>query len=991
MKRKTMISSILVIVLCLGLISGSTFALFTSENSVNIAVTSGKVKVNATLSTPILYSANASEITTDGKAVKTTDTTSDGADGTLTGTFAGTYYYDKLDGTTFADGGTASYTAPTLTIDKMTPGDKVKTTLSVGNESNVAIQYRLKIEATSTSNLDVLSLLKIDYDGKLYTGLKSFTSSWTLVPAPTSTTDPMTTKDISIIFPLDVDGEEYMDKTVGFVFTVEAVQSNANTSGTTTIEFATSAGTSTATAQTLTATAVIPTTANATVITSNTATTDINDTNNDATTSIPVSTTLYTDDAGTGSSITAGDGTTGALSRTIDVVPTSPTSTTVDISFTYTETNISTQASTTTAVTGFDKIVTNTANIGANLMSVTVTRSHNGQVTSMNPSDDPTVEGFSYDPATGILTIRSKLYSAYGVNYVPAVVKVISANVVTYYETLKKAFDAVTTTDIATIELLNDITIDESLTLEANKTATLILAGKTIDTTVKNAIVNRGTLTVDATATDSAFTTNAGNVFSNETDAVITLKGGSYTSSHKTENVLFNNGTMNIDGITLVSEGAGIHTNGALTIETASITAGDSDRIEGYKNCIYAGDNATVLIKDGTYTYRGNLTGNTLQAGGANSVFTINDGTFSSLVYDTTYPKVISAENATSVFNINGGTWVGDCGRFGHVNITGGHINFTAIYDFNSPFFTLTGGIYADSLKSTLNKSIYISSAYEIEDNGDGTWVINEAPVQAKHIIGTQEELQTVFAATIAEDNLTINISDDIVFEGENWTPLNLEAYNQNTAKNVRINGNGHTISGLNDALIANAFFGNTSIEIYNLTLKNTNILNKSYNGLGNGAFIAYADNCNHVTLVNCHLKDSSIEINSGSGVGGLIGSSTTSPLIITNCSVTNSTIKGSSSNAGAIIGLAGYAAASITDVTATNCTIKGERADKSGYIVGSVMYNGAGGATITTTDNCTGNTVINFTDSTENNTAIYGRSVGMTEGTFRVNGVILN
>ena len=421
MKRKTMISSILVIVLCLGLISGSTFALFTSENSVNIAVTSGKVKVNATLSTPILYSANASEITTDGKAVKTTDTTSDGADGTLTGTFAGTYYYDKLDGTTFADGGTASYTAPTLTIDKMTPGDKVKTTLSVGNESNVAIQYRLKIEATSTSNLDVLSLLKIDYDGKLYTGLKSFTSSWTLVPAPTSTTDPMTTKDISIIFPLDVDGEEYMDKTVGFVFTVEAVQSNANTSGTTTIEFATSAGTSTATAQTLTATAVIPTTANATVITSNTATTDINDTNNDATTSIPVSTTLYTDDAGTGSSITAGDGTTGALSRTIDVVPTSPTSVTVDISFTYTETNTTTQESTTTAVTGFDKIVTNTANIGVNLMSVTVTRSHNGQVTQMTESDDPTVEGFSYNPDTGVLTIRSKLYSEYCVNYKLAV------------------------------------------------------------------------------------------------------------------------------------------------------------------------------------------------------------------------------------------------------------------------------------------------------------------------------------------------------------------------------------------------------------------------------------------------------------------------------------------------------------------------------------------------------------------------------------------
>ena len=47
MKKKILLSSILTIALCLSLIAGSTFALFTSESKVNIAVTSGKVEMLA--------------------------------------------------------------------------------------------------------------------------------------------------------------------------------------------------------------------------------------------------------------------------------------------------------------------------------------------------------------------------------------------------------------------------------------------------------------------------------------------------------------------------------------------------------------------------------------------------------------------------------------------------------------------------------------------------------------------------------------------------------------------------------------------------------------------------------------------------------------------------------------------------------------------------------------------------------------------------------
>ena len=47
MKKKLIITSILSMVMCVSLIIGATFALFTSEDNVNITVTSGNVEVSA--------------------------------------------------------------------------------------------------------------------------------------------------------------------------------------------------------------------------------------------------------------------------------------------------------------------------------------------------------------------------------------------------------------------------------------------------------------------------------------------------------------------------------------------------------------------------------------------------------------------------------------------------------------------------------------------------------------------------------------------------------------------------------------------------------------------------------------------------------------------------------------------------------------------------------------------------------------------------------
>ena len=256
-----------------------------------------------------------------------------------------------------------------------------------------------------------------------------------------------------------------------------------------------------------------------------------------------------------------------------------------------------------------------------------------------------------------------------------------------------------------------------------------------------------------------------------------------------------------------------------------------------------------------------------------------------------------------------------------------------------------------------------------------------DEPAQSVPTIGvsTAADLQAALSPSVSNDTAKVVLTSDIrLADGETWTPLDLEAYTTGV-KNIIIEGQGHTIYGLNAPLIGHAYFGNTSIEINNLTLAEVNINNMGFNGLGSGAFVAYADNCNSVVINNCHLKDSTITaVGQGfTGIGGIVGYSS-SNLTMIDCSVTNSTISGDGQSAGAIAGhvSAGYST-TITNAKVVDCTVAGERVDKSGYVVGTANN----GATVITTKDCANNTVF----GTANSTVIYGRLVG---GTLKVNGV---
>ena len=116
MKTKILLSSVLTIALCLCLIAGSTFALFTTSDSVDVSVTAGKVNLTAVYNT----------------------------DSMLTWSLYQTEADARRDGI-FANSGTATFQGDSVVIERMTPGDVAKFKIDVTNYSNVGIQYRVRM------------------------------------------------------------------------------------------------------------------------------------------------------------------------------------------------------------------------------------------------------------------------------------------------------------------------------------------------------------------------------------------------------------------------------------------------------------------------------------------------------------------------------------------------------------------------------------------------------------------------------------------------------------------------------------------------------------------------------------------------------------------------------------------------------------------------------------------------------------------------------
>jgi hypothetical protein len=190
--KKKLLLSILTLVMCFSLMAGATFALFTSESKVNVAISSGKVSMEANIegltSSHIVPNAN-----NDG--------------------------YDVADGL-FA--GEASIANNILTLSKLVPGDTVEFTVKIYNSSNVKTKYQTLIGVDSDNGL--FSGLVVTIDEKAFNGVTA-ASDWQEADPVSERTEIKTIK-VSIALPEEAENQ-YQDKACQLFVAVNAVQGNA--------------------------------------------------------------------------------------------------------------------------------------------------------------------------------------------------------------------------------------------------------------------------------------------------------------------------------------------------------------------------------------------------------------------------------------------------------------------------------------------------------------------------------------------------------------------------------------------------------------------------------------------------------------------------------------------------------------------------------------------------------------------------------------------
>ena len=205
-KRKTLLTALVSIILCISLIAGATFAWFTSKNDVNIAVSSGKVDIVATVKNVKGYSALWNEESQEYT------------------------YTEKTDGV-FSNEGTYGYEDGTLTVERITPGDGVTFTISVENKSSVAIKYQTVVTLVNTDDMVLFKALTIKVDDRnLGMGYATTSTNWNDAKPEGKINDIQ----VEIGLPITADNSAMTDKdgnvnTCNMIVSVYAIQGNANT------------------------------------------------------------------------------------------------------------------------------------------------------------------------------------------------------------------------------------------------------------------------------------------------------------------------------------------------------------------------------------------------------------------------------------------------------------------------------------------------------------------------------------------------------------------------------------------------------------------------------------------------------------------------------------------------------------------------------------------------------------------------------------------
>ncbi len=189
---------LLTLLLCIILMTGGTFALFTGNDQTNIGISGAEVSIVATMENLSVYSPTSIDL--EGIIVS-----ADNA---------------AIDANTFANGGKAEIDEDELSIENMTPGDKVTFDIRIENNSTVAIKYRTILAVNENDGL--FSGLNVTVGGTPFAN--TLQSAWTNMAVDAD----------DIIVPVEIvlpstAGDEYQNKSAKLSFTVSAVQGNTAT------------------------------------------------------------------------------------------------------------------------------------------------------------------------------------------------------------------------------------------------------------------------------------------------------------------------------------------------------------------------------------------------------------------------------------------------------------------------------------------------------------------------------------------------------------------------------------------------------------------------------------------------------------------------------------------------------------------------------------------------------------------------------------------
>ena len=184
--KRSLIATLVVLAVCLVIVTGSTFSLFTSSTGVNIAVTAANVKMVATINQDSLEFYSMGDLQAEKK---------------------------------FANGGTAYLENGTFQISNITPGDKLVFDIDIQNTSTIDVKYRVKWIIDG----ELAGALTATADGN---DITLGTSEWTLWEASAADNGKI---EVAVEFPAGVKGVDYnalQGKTAKINFVVEAVQGN---------------------------------------------------------------------------------------------------------------------------------------------------------------------------------------------------------------------------------------------------------------------------------------------------------------------------------------------------------------------------------------------------------------------------------------------------------------------------------------------------------------------------------------------------------------------------------------------------------------------------------------------------------------------------------------------------------------------------------------------------------------------------------------------